>query len=72
MPAQDCSEERDTLTDGEIEISINRVRPEAPVWWRWACADEWQGLPFQTADLNPSDEYALRTVRDWLAIDDEA
>lgn len=68
--AQDCDDERDEFGDGEIVISVNCHRPEAPVWWRWEDEDDWRHLPIQSADLPLSNESRLAIVRLHADIDD--
>ncbi|WP_455233543.1 hypothetical protein [Geopseudomonas aromaticivorans] len=67
---QDCDEERDVFGDGEIEISVNRTRPEAPVWWRWVEEDqEYRPIALQTADLPTTEAQVIAFIRIQLDLD---
>lgn len=73
LGAQDCPAERCVFSDGEIVVSVNPFRAEAPVFWRWLDTDEqdhWRDLPLQTADLPLTDEQRVEFVRLHADVDD--
>ena len=66
---RDCNAERTIYRDAEIEVSVNHIRPEAPVWWRYDYHDEgWQQAGLQTADLGAD---PLSDVRAQMDLDEE-
>lgn len=65
----DSAGERRILSDGEIDVSINFVRAEAPVWWRWEGEAEFRDLGVQTADMPITDPQVIAAVRLQLDLD---
>lgn len=81
LGGRDCDSERDEFSDGEIVVSVNPVQARAPLFWRWLDMDAaenqddgqdyWRQLPFQTADLPPTDEAKVAFVRLHADIDED-
>ena len=68
----DCDEERTVYTDGEIEVSVNHIRPEAPVWWRFTYhPDDWQSFWLQSGDMPRNEGGVIASVRAYYSMDDE-
>lgn len=69
---RDCDEERTIYTDGEIEVSVNHIRPEAPVWWRFVYhPDDWQRFWLQSGDMPHNKGGVIASVRAYYSMDDE-
>ena len=68
----DAQDELEQITDGYIVVSYNTVRANADVSWRpYAKEDDWQDLPYVSADLPGSDEKILEFVNDYLDLNED-
>ncbi len=78
---QDSASDRDEISDGEIVVSLNPYRGDAPVYWRWLDADDadnradgqinWRHIPFCTADLPLDDAGKVAFVRFQADVDEQ-
>lgn len=68
----DCNEGRRIYTDGDIEVSVNHIRPEAPVWWRFDYDDGlgWQNTGLRSADMPMIEQQVIEKVREQMGLDD--
>lgn len=61
-PAPAQGEEERCYRDRDINVRVNHLRPEDPVWWRATnSADDWQHAGLQSADV-PFDEAGVLSV----------
>ena len=69
----DCYEERRIYTDGDIEVSINHIRLEAPVWWRFDYDNGpgWQNAGLQSADMPMDEQQVIAKIREHLDLDED-
>ena len=68
--SQDCDAERTIYRDSDIEVSVNHIRPEAPVWWRYVYHDEdWQSFWLQSGDMPHHEGAVIATVRAYYDMD---
>lgn len=68
----DAQDEWEQITDGSIVVSYNTVRADADVSWRpYAKEEDWQDLPYVSADLPAGDEKIIEFVMDYLDLNEE-
>ena len=68
----EAQDEWGQITDGRIVVSYNTVRANADVSWRpYAKEDDWQDLPYVSADLPAGDEKIIAFVLDYLDLNEE-
>jgi len=68
----EAQDEWEQITDGSIVVSYNTVRANADVSWRpYAKEEDWQDLPYVSADLPGSAEKILEFVNDYLELNEE-
>ena len=70
-PAPAQGEEERCYRDRNIEVRVNHLRPEDPVWWRATNSeDDWQHAGLQSADVPFDEAGVLSEVRRQLGLDE--
>lgn len=69
----DCDAERTIYRDSDIEVSVNHIRPEAPVWWRYVgnSDEDWQHFWLQSGDMPNHEGAVIASVRAYYDMGDE-